>query len=373
MKTKKIICAVAFLAAALAISSCQEGGVNQQSSAKSYKTMVVSKGNTSVSTKYSTSIRGEEFVDIRPQVSGVITKIAITEGAKVKKGDVMFVIDQLPYQAALGVAEANVKSAESVVATAKLNAESSQELFDAEVISENELQTTLNTLASAEAALALAKAQLTIARSDLSYTVITSPVDGVASMIPYRVGALVSSSISDPLVSVAKNDNMYAYFSMSESQLLALTRTVGSADKLMDNMDEVELILNDGVGYEHMGKVDAISGTIDSSTGTVGMRAIFANPDYMLRDGGSGSIVITTLIDDAIVVPKIATFEIQNKVFAYKVVDGVTRSSQLEIYPYNNGREYVVLSGLEVGDVIIAEGAGLLRENTPVANAETKE
>ncbi len=372
MKGNKFICAVAIITTALTISSCKESVVNEQRE-KVYKTLAIAKSSSSIGTRYSASIRGEQFVDIIPQVSGVITKIAIKEGAKVKKGETLFVIDQVPYQAALDVAVASVKSAEAAVATAQLNADSSVALFDEGVISEIELQTILNTKASAEATLALAQAQEISARNDLSYTVITSPVDGVAGMITYRVGQYVSSSISDALVSVSNNSRMYAYFSMSESQLLALTRSVGSADKLMANMDQVELVLNDGIAYEHLGDIDVISGVIDRSTGTVGMRATFPNPEQMLRDGGSGSIVITSIMDDMIVIPKIATFEIQNKIFAYKIIDGKTQSTQLEVYPYDNGREYVVMNGLEIGDVIIAEGAGLLREGTPIGNSAKKE
>lgn len=368
MKTKTIICTVALLASVMAVTSCKESsnaGGNQ--APKIYKTLTVSKSNTSINSKYSTSIRGEQFVDIRPQVSGVITDIKIQEGANIKKGQTLFIIDQVPYKAALDVAIANVKSAEAAVATAKLNAESNQSLYEESVISEIELQTTLNTLASAEAALALAEAQETTARNDLSYTVITSPVDGMSGMINYRVGALVSSSISDPLVSVSNNNNMYAYFSISEAALMSLIENSGSTDAFMKDMDEVTLMMSNGREYAHKGKVDVISGVINQATGSVVGRAIFPNPEQMLRDGGNGVLTIPTSYENVIVVPKIATYEIQDKVFAFKVVDGKTTSALLEIYPYNNGKEYIVEGGLEVGDIIIAEGAGLLREGTPVA------
>lgn len=349
-------------------TSCNQATQQVAGGAKEYKTLTVINGQSDIDARYSASIRGEQFVDIYPQVSGVITQILVKEGAQITKGQPLFIIDQVPYKAALAVAEANVKSAVASVATAKLNADNARELRKESVISENELRITLNSLAEAEASLALAEAQKLSARNDLSYTTVSSPVDGVASMIPYRVGALVSSSISSPLVSVSDNDNMYAYFSMSESQLLALTRAVGSADSLMASMDKVALILNDGERYEHLGEIDAISGTIDRTTGTVGMRAKFSNPEKMLRDGGSGSVIITTQMTNTIVIPKIATFEIQNKLFAYKIIDGKTTSTQLKVYPYNNGKEYVVEGGLDLGDVIIAEGAGLLREGTQVTN-----
>ncbi len=373
MKNSKIICAVAIIATALAVTSCKESGSAPAQAAKAYKTLTVKKSNTTISDKYATVIRGEQFVDIRPQVSGVITKIAIEEGTMVKKGQTLFVIDQVPYKAALDVAVANVKSAESAVATAKLNAESGKSLYEDDVISEIELQTTLNTLASAEAALALAQAQETIARNDLSYTVITSPVDGLAGMINYRIGALVNSSITDPLISVSNNDRMYAYFSVSEASLMSLIENSGSTDKFINDMDEVTLVMSNGRDYAHKGKVDAISGVINQSTGSVSARAIFDNPEQMLRDGGNGTLTIPTTYEDVIVIPKIATYEIQDKIFAFKVVDGKTSSTQLDVYPYNNGREYIIEAGLKVGDVIIAEGAGLLREGTPVATEAKKE
>ncbi len=372
MKKSIILCGVSLVALSMMVTSCNQEAPKGSPASKVYKTMTIGYGTSSIDTKYSASIRGQQFVDIRPQVSGIITDILIKEGANVQKGQTLFVIDQVPYQAALDVAVANVKAAEASVATAKLNAESGAELYKEAVISKVEYQTYVNTLASAEANLALMEAQESAARNDLSYTEVKSPVNGMASMIPYRIGTLVSSSITEPLVSVSNNTNMYAYFTMSESQLLALMRVSLSNNDMMSNMDRVELILRDGEVYEHLGEVDAISGVIDRTTGTVGMRAMFPNYEQMLRDGGSGSIVVTTKMDSVIVLPKIATYEIQNKLFAFKVVDGKAESTQLDVYPYNNGKEYVVESGLDIGDIVIAEGAGLLREGTPIEKTENQ-
>ncbi len=367
MNNLNVIKAVAVVAISLLATSCRESAAPKAE--KVYKTLTIAKSDTEVSTRYTASIRGEQFVDIRPQVSGVITKIAIEEGAAVKKGETLFVIDQVPYEAALSVAQANVASAESAVAIAQMNADSGVELYEQDVISKIELQTLQNTLLSAKATLAQAEAEVTIARNNLSYTVVKSPVDGVASMINYRIGALVSSSITDPLVSVANNDKMYAYFSISESALLTLIEQSGSSDELLHNMSAVTLTLNNGSTYAHQGRVDAISGVIDSSTGSVGMRAVFDNPEQMLRDGGNGSLSIANSYEDVIVIPKVATYEIQDKTFVFKVIDGKASSSQVTILKSDNGRDYIVTSGVEVGDVIVAEGAGLLREGT-IINAK---
>ncbi|MFI3264088.1 MAG: efflux RND transporter periplasmic adaptor subunit [Rikenellaceae bacterium] len=371
MNKQRFLGGLSLIALSLMVTSCADEVVAKKG-AKNYKTLTVSLSNSTIQNKYTTAIRGEQFVDIRPQVTGQITQILIKEGAAIKKGQALFIIDQVPYKAALDVASANVKSAQASVATAFLNANSSQELYNEGVISETELQISLNSLESAKAALALAEAQETNAKSDLSYTVVKSPVDGVASMIPYRVGALVSSSISDPLVSVSDNDNMYAYFSMSESQILSFTQASGSTEKFIEELPEVDLILNNGTTYSHKGSVDAISGTIDRTTGSVAIRAKFENPEQILRDGGNGSILIESQMDSVMVIPKIATFEIQDKIFVYKVIDNKTVSFEIEVYPMNNGVDYIVESGIAVGDEIIAEGAGLVRNGETVGRGDAE-
>ena len=282
----------------------------------------------------------------------------------------------MPYKAALETAAANVKSAESQLATAKLDAESREELYKANVVSEYDLQTARNTLAAAEAALAQAKAEEINARNSLSYTEVKSPVDGSASMIPYRVGALVSSSIAQPLVTVSDDAQVYIYFSMSENQIIDLIQHYGSLRKAIEQMPEIEFRLSNGTLYGHAGRVDAISGTVDASTGAVSLRATFDNPEKLLRNGGNGTVIVPTALTDCIVIPQSSTYEIQDKKFVYKVIDGKTESFPIEVFRLNNGTEYVVESGLEVGDIIIAEGAGLLRdgiavdiENSEVMNA----
>ncbi|MFR9651356.1 MAG: efflux RND transporter periplasmic adaptor subunit [Rikenellaceae bacterium] len=358
-------------ALALALASC--GGETSTKSmgggaAKNYNLMTIERGSNEVVTRYSATMRGAYSTEIRPQVTGVITDILINEGAGVRKGQTLFIIDQAPFKAALDVAVANVKRAKSALSTATINAESAKELLNEKVISQNEYQIALNTQLTAEADLALAIAQESSARNDLSYTEITSPVNGVASMISYRVGSLVSASIDTPLVTVANRDIMNAYFSVSEPQMYALIEKYGSRSQLLKNKTEVSFQLNNGTIYEHKGVVDAISGTVDRTTGTVTIRASFSNPNMTLRDGANGRVLVSTTKEDVIVIPKVATFELQNKIFAYKIVDGKATSQQVTVFPINDGHNYIIESGLEVGDVIIAEGAGLVREGTLVKN-----
>ncbi len=346
----------------LGLSGCKDASPAVEGS--SYKTLVVGPADRTLSRQFTASIKGRQSVEIRPQVSGTITQVCINEGAKVEKGQPLFVIDQVPYQAALETAVANVKSAEASLANARMTADSKQVLYDNKVISDFDLQTSRNALQEAEAALAQAKAQETNARNDLSYTVVKSPVDGVTGMLPYRVGALVDASISEPLATVSDDAEMYVYFSMTENQILALVRQYGTLDETLKHMPDVELLLSDGQPYAHKGKVDAISGTIDSGTGAVSLRATFPNPERMLRNGGNGTVVFPYVRDSVLVIPQEATYEIQDKIFAYRVVDGKATSTQITVFPVNDGQEYIVEQGLAVGDTIVAEGAGLLQEGT---------
>lgn len=342
------------------------GNDKQEMPGEQYKTLTVTTSTQTLQSVYPATLRGRQSVEVRPQVSGIITDIRINEGDAVRRGQVLFIIDQVPYRAALETALANVKSAEAQLQTARLTAGSKEELYKEKVVSDFDRQTARNQLVEAEAALAQAKAEETNARNNLSYTEVKSPVDGVASMIPYRVGALVNSSITEPLVTVSDDAEIYAYFSMAESQMLDLIQEYGSLENACREMPAVGLKLSNGKEYKQTGHIDAISGTVDEETGSVTLRAVFRNEGHLLRNGGSGTVSIPTEYKDCIVIPQSATYELQNRVFTWKVVDGKTQSAPVTVYKYNDGQTYIVLSGLKTGDVIVSEGAGLMREGTAV-------
>lgn len=357
--------------AGLSIASCKSRTVEEETS--DYKTLTVKLENRTLMQGYSARLDGQQVVEVRPQVSGLITRICIDEGQKVRKGQVLFVIDQVPYQAALAEATANVKSAEANLATAKLNLESTEVLREKNVVQDYDLNAARNELTVAEAALAQAQAQEMSARNNLSYTEVKSPVDGVASMIAYRVGALVSSSISEPLVTLSDDSNVYAYFSLNESQITSLTEQYGSLDEFMKRMEDVELQMAGGRMYGEKGHISAVSGIVTTGTGTVVLRADFPNDRGLLRSGGSATVMVPTTLAQVVVIPQSATYELQNKTFVYKVVDGKAQSAPVTLYRLNNGTEYVVEEGLQPGDVIIAEGAGLVKEGVNVNIKQGKE
>ena len=331
-----------------------------------YAVMTIATTDREIPINYSATIRGRQDIAIYPQVSGTIFELCVNEGQTVSKGQPLFIIDQVPYKAALQTAEANVAAAKAGVATAQLTYDSKKELYAKNVVSQYDLLTAENTLLTAKAQLAQAEAQRVNAANNLSYTVVKAPANGVVGTLPYRVGALVSASIPQPLTTVSDNSDVYVYFSMTENQLLNLTRQYGSIANTLKNMPDVRLVLNDGSVYDRTGRIESISGVIDTSTGSVQLRAMFPNADGLLHSGGAGSVIVPNIHKDCVVVPQVATFELQNKVYVYKVEDGKATSSMIDVEKINNGREYIVKSGLTPGDVIVAEGVGLLREGTPI-------
>ena len=332
----------------------------------SFAIMEVKAADKELSTSYSATIRGRQDIDIYPQVSGTIEKLCVTEGQTVRRGQLLFVIDQIPYRAALKTAVANVEAARAAMATAELTYNSNKELYAQKVVSEFSLKTAENTYLTAKAQLTQAEAQEVNARNNLSYTEVKSPSDGVVGALPYRVGALVGANLPYPLTTVSDNSDMYVYFSMTENQLLALTRQYGSMDEALKTMPEVELILNDNSVYNKKGVIESISGVIDRQTGTVMARVVFPNESRLLHSGASGTVVVPSIYKDCIAIPQGATVQMQDKVVVYKVVDGKAVSTLITVAGINDGREYVVLSGLQSGDEIISEGAGLVREGTQV-------
>lgn len=346
------------------LNSCKEGAT-RQAPVSEYKVIKISPMDKMLSSNYSATFSGKQSVEIRPQVAGAITQVCIEEGATVKMNQPLFIIDQVPYKAALQTAQANVASAQAGVATSQLTVDSKKALFAQNVVSSFDLQQAENDLLVRKAALAQAKAQEVSAQNNLSYTVVKSPLNGVASMIPYRVGALVNSSIVTPLVTVCDDSEVYAYFSMTEGELLAITEN-GTTNDIKKSIPSVQLRLSDGSVYGESGVIDAVSGMITQSTGAISMRATFPNKNRSIRSGSSGNVVVPYQKNSSIVIPQAATFEIQDKIYVYKVIDGKVEATQVTAFRINNGEEYIIESGLSAGDVIVAEGVGLVRDGSAI-------
>lgn len=375
MKAKSlntISCAMLAGGIALFLTTSCGGSATQQmpQQAPAVKVMTVSEGSSESDNSFPATIKGKTDIDIRPQVTGFITKVHVDEGQQVRKGQVLFTLDQVQFQAAVDQAKATVASAQTAVSTAQITADSKRKLFEKNIISEYELQTAENSLAQAKATLAQAQAALVTARKNLAYTVVTAPSNGVVGTIPNREGSLASPSSAQPLTTVSDNSQVYAYFSLTEKQLLELTDNgTRSLSAAIAAMPAVELKLADGTIYPEKGKVATVSGVIDSSTGASSVRALFNNPSGVLRSGSTGNIIIPRDRENVIVIPQKATFELQDKRFVYVVGDSnKVASMPITVEANSDGQTFVVTSGLTPGQRIVIEGVGTSMKDGIVIN-----
>lgn len=361
--------------ALVATTACQKQE-QQTGAAPECAVMTVQPSSVDLKTTFPATIRGRQDIEIRPQISGFITKLCVDEGALVKKGQTLFLINPTEYQAAVNTAQAAIKVAEANLATQEITVNSKRELLKKNIISEYDMQMAENTLASMKANLAQSKAQLVTAKQNLAYTTITSPSDGIVGSIPYRVGSLVSSATAEPLTVVSDISKMYAYFSMTEKELLEQTKKSGNDRAVIESMPELDLQLIDGSVYDQKGKVETISGVIDATTGSVSVRAAFANPKGILKSGGTGKILLPYKSENALVVPQTATYEIQDKKFVYVLQkDGTVKSTEVEVLDVNDGKNYIVTAGLKSGDQIALENVSTMKDGqkiTPITAQQSE-
>lgn len=339
-----------------------------------YAVMTVNSSSSDQTTSYPATIRGTQDIEIRPQVSGFIVKLCVDEGATVRKDQALFQIDPTQYKAAYNQAKAAVEMAQANVSTLELTEKNKKDLYDKAIISSFEYQTAVNQLASARATLAQSKASMVSAKQNLDFCTVKSPSNGVVGTFPYRIGSLVSPSISSPMTTVSEIGDVYVYFSMTEKELLQLTKAGGTLKEQLDKMPAVQLQLADGTMLDEKGKIDAVSGVIDQSTGSVSMRAVFPNDKKILRSGGTGNVIFPYTMDGIIMIPQSATVEIQDKKFVYVLQsDNTIKNTEIQISPLSDGQTYLVTKGLKGGDKIVIEGVQSLhdgQEITPITKAE---
>jgi membrane fusion protein (multidrug efflux system) len=322
---------------------------------------------------YPTTLEGRQTVNVRPRVQGFIVEMRVEEGDTVEEGQVLFRLNNEEYQQAVRSAKADVQAARANVQQAKDEVERLTQLVEKDIVSDYELRSAKNTLQSREAALAQAEATLTNAEVDLDYTYVRSPANGVMGSVPYRVGSLVSSTSTEPLTVVSDISEVYAYFSMNERELLQMVQATGAGGRdeaLRERIEELppaRLLLSDGTTYGPRGDISLASGHIDTETGAASFRARFPNPEGVLRNGASATLQIPYQSDSSLVVPKSATYEVQDKRFVYRVTDSSTvESAEVQTAPRSTGKLFVVEEGLSAGDQIVTEGLGGLQDGTRI-------
>ena len=360
---------VAFAALGLSVlTACGGGQGGMKMGDNQFAVEAVKATSSNQSEQYPATIKGLQDIEVRPQVSGLIVKLCVDEGATVRKGQALFQIDPTQYKAAYDQAAASVKSAKANLETITATERNKKMLHDQKIISDFEYQTAVNNLLTAKANLAQAEAAYTAAKQNLDFCTVKSPSDGVIGTFPYRIGALVSPSISEPLTTVSEIGDMYVYFSMTEKQLLDLTRAGGTLKEQLEKMPAVKLQLADGTMYDAEGKIDAVSGVIDQTTGSVSMRAIFPNKQNILRSGGMANVVFPYTMSEIILIPQTATQEIQDKKFVYVLQpDSTLKHTEIQISNLNDGKNYFVTGGLKEGDQIVVEGVQTLQDGQKIS------
>ena len=343
MKIKNVlfVAAVCVLAALTSCGGSKKGGLPDFGDDE-FAVATIGTSSAALQTTYPATIKGIQDVEVRPKVSGFITKVFVHEGQTVSAGQALFSIDSETYQAAVRSAAAAVNTAKAQANTAKLTYQNNKKLYDSKIIGEYELSTAANGYATAKAQVAQAEAALASAREQLSWCTVTSPSAGVVGSLPFKVGALVSAS-GQALTTVSNISTMEVFFSLSESQILSMSKTNGSVQAAIAAFPAVKLQLADGSIYNHPGKVVKMSGVIDATSGSISLIAHFANPEKLLKSGGAGSIVVPNDHNSAIVIPQEACSQVQDKIFVYIVTkDNKVKYSEIKVNPQTS-REQITL------------------------------
>ena len=365
MKKKNVLTWAMTLSTAVALVAC--GGGVPAPTPESYETVTIKKENITVPMKFSAKLKGETDVTITPQVSGQLVKICVTEGDLVKKGQVLFIIDQRDAQLELQSAQANLQAAIAQENSARIEYESNKNLYEKKIVSKYTFETAENSYNQAKASVAQYRAQVNRAKVNLGYCTITAPVAGSIGEIPVRTGDQVSPSIY--LTTVSGNANMDAEFSLPETILSMMLSEGFNTDPsyLAKISPEIGFIMKNGTEYDQKGKLTRATGVVNASTGTISLKVTFPNPKGQLYSGMQGNIVIPLKEEGVMVIPQEAVVKLQDKQQVYKVQpDSTVTSVEVTTQDIFDGEHYIALTGLKEGDRIVTVGANNLHEGQKV-------
>lgn len=354
---------------AMLVTACgNDQQKKRKGGAKSYQVLTVKPQPATIYYEFPAVIEGQEVIEIRPKVDGYVEAIYVNEGATVTKGQLLFKISNPPYEQAVITANAAIQSAVADVNAAKMDVEKVRPLVEKDIVSSYELKSAEYTLEAKEAALAQARATLANAQTNVGYTYLRAPQSGVIGSLPYKIGALVGSTTTNPLTMLSTIADVYAYFSMNEKQLLNLSQRLPgkTLQEKLSHIPEASLVLSNDIDYPYHGKVETASGLIATETGTASLKALFPNPQGMIRSGASATIRLPRQIDTALLVPQSSTYELQNKRFVYLVrKDNTVVSTSINAVASNDGQFMIVQGGLKAGDRVLIGGSNL-KDSTSV-------
>nr|WP_317168848.1 efflux RND transporter periplasmic adaptor subunit [Parapedobacter sp. SGR-10] len=324
---------------------------------------------------YIGNIEGKVNVEIRPQVEGLLQEIYVDEGEYVEKGQKLFKIDPSTYQENLNNMIATEQVAKAKLKNAKLEIDRLKPLVENDVISGVKLAAAQSDYEVAKATLDQASAAVRSAQINKDFTTITAPVSGYIGRIPKRVGNLVGKGDKEPLTYLSDVQEVYVYFSMSESDYLYFSKMQAHQDSIHGvqynenkklTFPDVTLVLADGEEYPKKGIVDAVNGQVDRTTGAISLRATFPNQGNMLRSGSSGTLKVTEVKKQVIQIPQVAISDLQDKTFVFVVNKDNTVQRRNITISGKSKANYIVSEGLSAGERILVSGFDKLTDGSVI-------
>jgi len=340
----------------LTLFSCKKNESNNAPAPiPSYKVFKATPTSTTLLSAYPAVLEGISDIEIRSKVEGYIEKIYVEEGQEVQKGQVLFKLETQMVSQDAAAAKARVDAAQ--VEVNRLIP-----LVERNIISAVTLET-------AKANLATAKSNYQSMVARINYATIKSPSAGVVGSLPLKIGSFVSMQTAQPLTMVSDISSIDAYFSMNEKeQLEIMTQSEGKTfQEKISKIPPVQLLLSNGSTYETMGNILTFSGQANTQTGSFRVKARFPNPNRLLRSGETGVIQIPTHLEQVILIPQTATFELQDKRMALILDENQqVKNVPIEVRAVPGGQYFVVDKGIQPNDQVLVEGVGIVQEGTKI-------
>lgn len=360
MSKKKFFSFLLFIIIIGIASSCRSKQENETALQEPEEFPVTSliKRDIDIPREYVANIQAFQNIEVRARVEGYLEEILVDEGKEVKKGQLLFKINDEEYRAALNRARANVISAEAEMKSALVELERVKLLVNKNVITKTELDLAEAKVEIARSRIEQAKAEEVAASIRLANTSIRSPFNGVIDRIPYKIGSLISAG--SLLTTLSDIENVYAYFNVSEVEYLMNFSKAKYQNALL--LSNVELILADGTLYPLKGTIETMESEFEEGTGAIAVRARFQNPHRLLKHGSTGKIRLHEMRKDALLLPQKSGLEIQDKNYVFRLNDNLTVGLKSFIPIARIGDFYVVGSGLTESDKFVYEGIQNVRE-----------
>lgn len=365
---QRIIIAALLLASTYALQSCGNAKNNEQQQNETVQAEVISlqPTNAVIDQTFPASLQGKDNVQLRPQISGYIDKIYVDEGAFVHAGQALFRINASVYREQKNTALASLAIAKSQLASAQLELDKYKVLTENKVVADFQYQKAKTNYENAKAAVKQQQTLVASADVNLGFSEVKAPVSGYIGRIPNRLGALVGPNDAQPLTTLSQVNEIYAYFSLPENEILKInaSRPGNTLIKKLKSFQNLALLLADGKPYNHPGKIDMMDGQFDATTGSVTLRASFPNPESLLRTGNTGRIVLKSTEQNVYKIPLLATYEVQDKLFV-GLLNAKNKMERIALKNYTkSGDFYIVKSGFKPGDRIIANELASIPENS---------